>query len=365
MTRTGRSRWMLWGLLGLTFSPLAGAQPTTSQPAAPPAPDEPRWRWKDFEIVGSTQTDPAAIRQAIPLPLGGAFPEDPEVWAAWCPGLAERFGLASLTCSPVLFLDGRAYLVVEVVEKEEAERLRFGTAPAGDIALPESLVSLYTRLQERQQDNFRQGRANQEDVKQGYLDYSEPEMHALAQELAAAVPPHRATLLAALAEDKDAEDRARAATLLHWAPDKESSIAAAHRHVADPSGLVRNDISRFLLFYLDRVKSRDTLRSVIDALALQLSRPSHGDRNKALYGLESLLKGAPDLAPAVAEKAGPWLRRIAEQSVLENVGDVAKGLVEKLGLNSPAPPAGASATSRGDTPTTPPPGGGPSRPSAQ
>ncbi|HEX4955476.1 MAG TPA: hypothetical protein VF017_18955 [Thermoanaerobaculia bacterium] len=339
MTKPHHHCWMLWGLLGLALSHLTGAQPPTPQPTAPPATAEPRWRWRDFEIVGSTQTDPAAIRQAIPLPLGGAFPDDPEVWAAWCPGLAERFGLASLSCSPVLFLDGRAYLVVEVVEKEEAERLQFGTAPLEDVALPESLVSLYTRLRERQQDNFRQGRANQEDVKQGYLDYSEPVMHGIAQELAAAVPPHRTTLLAALAQDKDAEDRARAATLLHWAPDKEGSIAAAHRYLADPSSLVRNDISRFLLFYLDQVKSRETLGSVIDALALQLSRPSHGDRNKALYALESLLEGTPDLSPVVAQKAGPWILRIARQSVLDNVGGVAKGLAERLKLETEVPTA--------------------------
>ena len=96
-----------------------------------------------------------------------------------------------------------------------------------------------------------------------------------------------------------------------------------------------------MLFHLGRVEDRALLREVVASLARQLARPSHGDRNKALYGLAAVLDAAPELEPFVEERAGAWLRRLAEQSVLSNVGGVAVELLGRLrGGAAPATPPG-------------------------
>ena len=47
------------------------------------------------------------------------------------------------------------------------------------------------------------------------------------------------------------------------------------------------------------------------------------------------------LAPCVDERAGPWLRRLAEPSVFSNVGGVAVELLARLsGAAPPATPPG-------------------------
>ena len=304
------------------------------------AAEEPgtRWRWTAFEIVGQVTTDRDAVAAAIPLPVGEPLQEDGTPWVGWCAGLAAKLDLRAASCAPVWMFDGRAYLVVEIVERAEAARAEFAPAPTGDVALDPELVALHERLEERFHENFRAGREMPERAEAGYLDYGEPVMHEIAAALLEKVPQHKATLLRAIAEDRDADDRARAATLLHWAPDKEASIAAVHGHLDDPSSLVRNNISRFMLFYLSSVKSDEVRRAVVPSLARQLARPSHGDRNKALFCLKALLDGSPALAPLIREAAGPWIDRIAEQSVLENVGGVARELAAALEPPPPPPP---------------------------
>ena len=54
-----------------------------------------------------------------------------------------------------------------------------------------------------------------------------------------------------------------------------------------------------------------------------------------------MLDAAPELAPFVEERAGLWLRRLADQSVLSNVGGVAVELLARLpGAAGPATPPG-------------------------
>jgi hypothetical protein len=261
--------------------------------------------------------------------------------AASCAALAAPLGLLELRCAPLRKTGEGVYLVVDVVERSEPERLARGPAPAGDVALPPQLADAYRRLEEGYMERLMAGKPVPESADAGYLDFADPALHAIALELLAAVPPHRELLLRAVAEDRDAADRARAATLLHWAPDKAGSIAAVHRLLDDPDETVRNDVSRFMLFYLGAVEDRALLREVVVSLARQLALPSHGDRNKALYGLAAVLDGAPELAPWVEERAGPWLRRLAEQSTLSNVGAVAVDLLARLAARpSAARPSG-------------------------
>jgi hypothetical protein len=284
-----------------------------------------------IEVIGTREASLEAVRARLAVPMGEAY--DKEVAArltADCAAMAEPLSLGGVRCAPLRKTGEGAYLVVDVVERSEPERLASAPAPTGDVALPAELADAYRRLEEGYTERLMAGRPVPESADAGYLDFADPELHAIALELLAAVPPQRDLLLRTVEEDRDAADRARAATLLHWAPDKPASIAAVHRLLDDPDETVRNDVSRFMLFHLAEVEDRALLREVVVSLSRQLSLPSHGDRNKALYGLAAVLDAAPDLAPFVEERAGPWIRRLAVQSVLSNVGGVAVELLARL-----------------------------------
>lgn len=317
----------------------ATGEPTPAPAAAPaPPPEETRWTWTGFEIVGQTRHTREEIAALLPVELGTPYPEDRSIFERCNEILRAELDVAHVACSNVLFLTGEAYLVVEVVEHGEEERRDFRPAPAGDAPLAPELAALYDRLIASFTAAFQEGADVGENMDAGYLDYRHPEMHAVVEEMRRVVPPRREELLRVLAENPEGANRARAAWLLNWAGQEADTVARVLPSLDDPHGVTRNDVSRFLLHHVDRIGDDETLRALVDALARQLRRPSHGDRNKAAYSLKALLETNPRLGAYVTEKAGPWLRRIAEQSILDNVGGVAREVL----ATAEEPPAPAS-----------------------
>ena len=176
----------------------------------------------------------------------------------------------------------------------------------------------------------------QPDGEQAYLSYpKDPATEKLARELAAKTPAQRAALLEAVEFAANDEVRARAATLLNWAGDHTDSIRVVHTLLDDPSGLVRNNITRFMLHYVERVEDPELQASLVRVLLVQALRPSHGDRNKALYGLLYIAKTSDAARDLVLTEGRETIERLAEQSVLSNVGGIAK---EILALETGAKP---------------------------
>ncbi|HMB55121.1 MAG TPA: hypothetical protein VKU40_17515 [Thermoanaerobaculia bacterium] len=312
--------------------PAPAPVPATAADTEPGAAEEPRWRWTDYEIVGQRELTREEVASHLPDLLGQPYEADREMVGACGEALEAALDVAEASCSWVTFFTGEAYLLAEIVERGEEWRTETPAAPEGqvELATPE-LVATYEALKEQLWANYRNGVEMGENSDAGHLDYREPQMHAYVETLHAELPEHRDNLLAVLAGDADAEDRAAAAWMLNWAGDLAGSAAAVAGSINDPNGLVRNDVSRFLIYALPHVDDRATLRALVDELAVQLARPSHGDRNKAIYSLKAVLEKAPDLAPYVEEKAGEWIDRVAAQSILSNVGGTAQEVRALLG----------------------------------
>jgi hypothetical protein len=68
-------------------------------------------------------------------------------------------------------------------------------------------------------------------------------------------------------------------------------------------------------------------RSVARAVGAQLTRPSRADRNKSLYALLFLSQGFEADRDWILETFRDELETVAEQSILSNVGDVARELL--------------------------------------
>ncbi len=295
--------------------------------------DQPRWRWADFEVCGQRTVTREQIIDHLPLEIGTPYATDFESWKAWAASLEQEFDFHAVRISAVRYVDKRAFLVVNIVEHGDEDRLAFREAPTGSVLMPQALVDAQDELNVILREQFEKGTPSPENADKGYLDYALESAQPLTARLAELAPPHRETLVRIVKEDADRDKRARAATLLNWAGDVERSILELHEYVDDPDGGVRNNLTRFTLHFLDRLESPESQQAFIRAMATQLRKPGHGDRNKAVSALSRMYEFHPDTLPYIMEVAGEEIERIAEQSILSNVGGVAKNLLAAAGNN--------------------------------
>ncbi len=319
--------------LALAFSIACGCQvarsaseSATQDETGTPAP--PVWIWKDIEINGHHSVSRDAILAEVELELGTPFGTERVAWSDIGERVRSTFEFADVRVGAVRYIDYNAFLTIEVIERGDEHRVEMKPAPTGDLPLAdEDVRAVFARMDQLRSEGFESGKPAPELDTEGFLDFDDAELHALALELRELVPPHRLALIDVVLLDADAEKRGTAATLLNWGGDVADSIARIHSAASDPSSHVRNNATRFMLHYMDRVESPEVRAELIGELARQLERPSHGDRNKACYGLLRLLEAWPDDARLVAQEAGDALRTIARDSILSNVREPAEQIL--------------------------------------
>lgn len=289
------------------------------------------WKWAGYEVMGQKSVGKAEILKFVPIVIGNKYEEDLPSWQKWCAEIKGHFGFAYTECSSVRFSDFKAFFVVETVEKGDEYRIKYRPEPHVSIPLasPE-VLELARKLRDRIQYLFSQGTPPAETSDKGYLDYADSLAHDIVLDLVKKVPPYRRNLIEVLKDDKDMMKRATAADLLNWALKAPETIGTVHGLLDDPSSLVRNNISRFMIHFINGIDPK-IMSDVIDSLALQLERPSHGDRNKAIYNVLHLLQSYPEIAPYVKRVALRQIRCLAEDSILFNVKDPAVEVLKLIG----------------------------------
>jgi RNAse (barnase) inhibitor barstar len=285
------------------------------------------WSWTDFEVVGQRSVEREDLIGAVPLELGSEYRFDRAQADEWELDLAGEFDLFRVKVGAVRYADGNAYLLIDVVEHGEEDRLTFRDTPTGSFDLPEDVVRAHAELQVLWDQLFEEGKPPAEIVTEDYLDFRHDRMQQLAAKIRRVAGEHRELLVAALREDARSSVRADAASLLNWAGHPEQSIREVYSLVNDPDGTTRNNLTRFMLHFLDRVEAPETRQAIIEAMAWQLRRPSHADRNKSLYALLRLVEKNPADLTAVMAAAGDSIRLISKQSILSNVRDPAQQLL--------------------------------------
>ena len=292
-----------------------------------------KWKWFGIEIFGNKIFSRSEVLSFVPLEIGTNYIENSFLWNKWCDEIKTNFNFIYARCSAVRYSDLKAYFVIDVVENGDESRLSFRKNPEKTVPLVNNeILQTYDKLRKRMWYLFEQGIPAIEDSSEGYLDYSDNEMSDNVKSLIKLVPPFRENLLEVIKFDKDSKKRAKAATLLNWAFDTETSIASVYKYLNDPSLLVRNNISRFMLHYYDKISVRDVRKGVIKMLAKQLFWPSHGDRNKAIMGLLEIALKKPQDRQYIKQMASKGIRLLASDSILSNVKDPALQLQKLLGL---------------------------------
>jgi hypothetical protein len=155
------------------------------------------------------------------------------------PGVVQA-RLEAVCCQP----DGNAILFVGIEEKS-APHFAFRSAPAGDAGLPQEIVDAYQKMVEAIDAAARRG-STAEDLTQGHALMADPDARALQQSLVAYAGGHLDLLRNVLRNSAQDDQRAMAATIAGYAPDKTKVTADLEYAMQDPDEFVRANAMRAL-----------------------------------------------------------------------------------------------------------------------
>lgn len=291
----------------------------------------PEWKWTGFEILGNHTVSKDVLISEIPVKIGTPSVVDLELWMKWCAKIKEKHSFYFTDCNIVKNSDFTAYFTLDVVEKGEEYRAQFRPAPTKTIELanPE-VLQVYKALQDRLWELFNNGTPSKEFVTKEYLDYEDPKMHELVLKLAKLAPLYQENILAVLELDSDGPKRMQASDLLNWVGNTKQTVMKVSLLLDDPHAGARNQMSRFMMHFSANVTSPVDQLKLVDRLLLQANRPSHGDRNKALYNLIELAQKHKPLRVYIKTGGEKLITYIAKTSVLSNVAGAAEELLKLI-----------------------------------
>ena len=131
------------------------------------------------------------------------------------------------------------------IEERGAPHTAFRSEPAGEVVMPAALLEAYEGFANAVRSAAAHGRAG-EDLSAGHSLMDDPSAWAFQQHFLEIVPDHLLVLRNVLHEDTDAGQRAAAAALLGYAPDKSAVIDDLQYALQDPASSVRANALRAL-----------------------------------------------------------------------------------------------------------------------
>ncbi|RKH61426.1 hypothetical protein [Corallococcus aberystwythensis] len=269
------------------------------------------------DAFGSRKVDRETVQRLMGLEVGKPVVHSSAIFKQKEAALREQYGLAFARASMSIYFaeerKGTAFVVMDMVDAEDAGRLRFLPEPKGHPTDPEGLLARWNAYVERLQQLQMQGKLSEDSsckVASCVGGFGHPDLASFEPEFLAKVPGQLDALTAVLREEADPEKRVAAAYLLAYAPTKEETAQRLQPFIRDPHSSVRNSVLRVLTATQEAAtKPLVDVAMVADAVTM----PMATDRNKATYLLSYLLD---DLSPEAlkAQRAG-LLRQLGEQLV--------------------------------------------------
>jgi hypothetical protein len=173
-------------------------------------------------------------------------------------------------------------------------KLTFRKAPTNSLALPPEAVELNRRFGVALQAAVQRGEAG-DDVSQGHSLVSDPSARAVQEQFITYAAEHLEILRSVLRQSRDPEQRATAAWILGYAPNKAVVVPDLLYAVEDPAPGVRNNATRSLGAIAALAARHPELGITIPPgpFIEMLNSIDWSDRNKALFVLQALTEHRP------------------------------------------------------------------------
>ena len=243
------------------------------------------------------------VREGDPLPRSKG---DAEERIDAVPGVVESH-LEAVCCDA-----GKMILYVGIEEKG-AIHFDLREPPEEDVVLPEEITSTYRRFMENLEAAIRRGESG-DDVTHGHSLVSNPEARAVQEQFIPLAKDHLAELRNVLRNSSEEEQRATAAYVIGYAPNKREILDELQYALKDPDSGVRNNAARNLvaLAVLARLDPESGLKIEPTWFIEMLNSLSWTDRNKALWALQTLTdKRDPSVLEQLRDRALPALIEMA------------------------------------------------------
>lgn len=295
-------------------TPATPVDPTPAAPAtpeaapaqtgpAPPAPSvAPQGTLAAIDVFGARHVSneelvaTAGFVLGSPVTFGSA--EFGEQLEAATQRLKERYRFAFVAVSPISYFGaspdaGKVFITIDVVEPEDAGRLKFAPEPSKDIPDPDGLIAAWLDYSKAAWSLQRSGQLRPPFTCKGgmhcALGFNHPDLEHREEVFIEKAPGRVAKLTAVLRSDRNHERRAAAAYLLAYAKDRKQVINALLPSIGDPSSGVRNNVMRVLVMIQ---QNADTVVVPLKPVLRAMRFPTTTDRNKAAYLLAGIAKHA-------------------------------------------------------------------------
>jgi len=184
--------------------------------------------------------------------------------------------------------DGKTTLFIGIEEKG-APHLAFHSPPSGDAVLPDDVAEIYHQFLDAVREAAHRG-STAEDLTSGHSLMADPAARLLQFQFADFAGAHLPLLRDVLRDSGDEEERAMAATLIGYAPDKKDVVNDLENAMQDPDEAVRSNALRALsaIAVLARLQPRLGIRVSPTWFVEMLNSIALGDRTGAANALVTL-----------------------------------------------------------------------------
>ncbi len=198
-------------------------------------------RLGDIEFYGLHKLGQEKLLRALHLKVGDVLPAskgDLEDRLETIPGVVLA-RVEAVCCD-----NGQATLFIGIEEKG-AQHLAFHSPPGGDATLPEEVADTYQKFLEAVREAAHRG-STAEDLTNGHSLMADPDARELQLQFADYAGAHVALLRNVLRDSADEEQRAMAATIMGYAPNKKEVVNDLEYAMEDPAEPVRANALRAL-----------------------------------------------------------------------------------------------------------------------
>lgn len=252
-------------------------------------------RTGDIEFYGLRKVSQEKLLKALHLKKGDPMPpskgdlED---------RLEEVSGVVQARVEALCCEGNQASLFIGIEEKG-SPHFEFRPFPDGDAQLPQDMVDTYHRFLATAEASARRG-STAEDLTQGHSLMADPDSRDLQQQFAAFARDRLVILRNVLRTASDDEQRAMAATVIGYAPDKKLVVNDLEYALQDPYEGVRSNAARALgaISVLARLEPQRGIRISPTWFVEMLNSIVLSDRTRAASALVNLTErdGADTLA---------------------------------------------------------------------